>query len=409
MNPITFTNGSKIFTSQSSPPQLGDVNNDGTIDILDAGDVNAFQLTDLNGDGVIDVLDASEYLSNPPPSVTVPPTVPPPDDSNIWPDSDNIPPTLSTYIDPQVCEETPSEPRFTFSNGTSSPGIITTGCNSIYNVDGEIIWPEWPPVDPFFCPEGQARGWKFVPETGEVRYTSDCTCAESDSTVHAASIFLALFGPAKTNGKKVAKEVIGRTIATAEDSLKNATKYRKFLDGILEATLKAISQYQKAQRDTVERIGAMQEAMITGINRINGKKCSESILKRLPAAIELEHKSLAQLERYLIRDEQTIARVKNEMAKFDALIAKFQGAVDKGKSLLGDLDHFDPETWITIMMGALIPIGQFLVPKECASNQFLDEECNCVNRPIVSGSYSYSNLNKPIDEAYITVQNLEVL
>jgi hypothetical protein len=70
MPDITFTNGARIFTP-SKPPQLGDVNNDGIIDILDAGDVNAFQLTDLNGDGVIDILDASEFLANGPGGIEI--------------------------------------------------------------------------------------------------------------------------------------------------------------------------------------------------------------------------------------------------------------------------------------------------------------------------------------------------
>ena len=70
MPDITFTNGSRIFTP-SQPPQLGDVNLDGVIDILDAGDVNAFQLTDLNGDGIIDILDASEFLANGPGGIEI--------------------------------------------------------------------------------------------------------------------------------------------------------------------------------------------------------------------------------------------------------------------------------------------------------------------------------------------------
>ena len=77
MPDITFTNGSRIFTP-SQPPQLGDVNNDGEVDILDAGDVNAFQLTDLNGDGIIDILDASEFLANGPGGIVVIPTTNPP-------------------------------------------------------------------------------------------------------------------------------------------------------------------------------------------------------------------------------------------------------------------------------------------------------------------------------------------
>lgn len=73
MSDFTFTNGSRIFTPQKPPaqPELGDVNGDGEIDILDAADVTSIALTDLNNDGVIDILDAAEFLAQGPGGIEI--------------------------------------------------------------------------------------------------------------------------------------------------------------------------------------------------------------------------------------------------------------------------------------------------------------------------------------------------
>lgn len=73
MSDFTFTNGSRIFTPQKppAPPELGDVNGDGEIDILDAADVTSIALTDLNNDGVIDILDAAEFLAQGPGGIEI--------------------------------------------------------------------------------------------------------------------------------------------------------------------------------------------------------------------------------------------------------------------------------------------------------------------------------------------------
>lgn len=74
MQPIIYTNGARVYTPKqpaSSSVQLGDVNGDGEIDILDAADTTSINLTDLNEDGVIDILDAAEFLARGPGGIEI--------------------------------------------------------------------------------------------------------------------------------------------------------------------------------------------------------------------------------------------------------------------------------------------------------------------------------------------------
>lgn len=417
MQPITFTNGSRVYTSQnpqSPPPQLVDLNGDGEIDILDAAEATSLNLNDFNQDGIIDEIDIAILLSGEGPGGVIvdPPPPPTPPADPVWPDPYIIPTPEDTKINPVYCETVDtSEPRFTFSNGSNfnNSGIITTGCNSIYTVDGDVNWPDWPAEDPLFCPEGKARGWEFDAEAGTVRYTDECKCTEANSAVHAGSLFLALFGGGKTEtGKKVAKTIVTKTLSAAEQALESALKYKKFLDDMLESTIRAMTSSAKLAAENKRKLDLIRQAMQTGVHPITGKQIPPEIANKLADAAKTLEQAVYRYEREVLGDNISIGKIKDKIAAYDALIAQYRDAVEKSKGLIGDLDHFNPENWINGLLMALIPLGQFLVPKYCASNQELDENCNCVNKPIVSGSYSYSSLNSLSAKAlgYNTIESL---
>jgi hypothetical protein len=403
MSDIHYLYGSRIqtpSTANNNQVQLGDTNNDGVIDILDAGDVTSGLIWDANNDGTIDILDAAEINANggiPNTSII----------TNVDTENDLLKPF--SIVKPDYCtEQPPSEPRFTFNTQNGSPGIITTGCNSIYNVDGTINWPpnEFDdPDNPFFCPEGKMRGFCYD-GTGGVSYQDQCTCVEAG--VGAAQIAMLGFfgGPGKDAGKNAAKQVLKRTIATAEDSLEKALKYRRFLDTMLESALNGKKTFEKAAADLYKRISALKQAQATGFHPSTGEKVPTEMIPKLQPAIDLLERELRITYSYLATDAATIEKIIEEMKRFDDIIAAAKKTMDNMKPLLDDLDHFDPEKWISLIFGTLVPISQFFVPKECASNQELDDECNCVNKPIVSGSYSPSNLNLQIPNNYNIVESL---
>lgn len=387
MQPITFTNGARIFTNSYAPtPSLGDINNDGVVDILDVSEVNSINLTDLNNDGVIDILDVAEYNSNPGgiPDVDPDPTF---DFDSDFDDIINNPPVLPPIRDITFCEELSppqTKSRVRFSNGGVSPGIITTGCNSIPNVDGVIIWPEWfenpnAVPDTFFCPPGKARGFVYNAQTGGVGYTDECTCYETDSLVSAAEVAMVFIGPLRNGAKGAAKQALSRTIATAEDSLKNAIKYKTFLEGMLKSLLDNIANYKKISESRQRTLNAMKETLRTGVNPINGRRAPPGIMEKLPKAIEDLENYLNGLAREYLNDTQNLERVTEEIKRFEGIISYFKGIVEKTKPLLDDLDHFDPAKWVSLFIGALLPISQFLVPKECGSPFVLNDECECVS------------------------------
>lgn len=388
MSDITFINGVRIFTPQQ--PASNAVPN----------------ITDFNDDGLIDILDVAEYLAAGPGGI---PNQPQTDKDTIYvdPDEDLSNITTLSLDGPDYCEDVSPEPRFTFTNG-GTPGIITTGCNSVYNVDGTINWPQWNEADPIFCPEGKARGLTF--DGSSLKYTSECTCvAGGDATFHVGSIMTAIFGGigGKTPkaAKAAAKQVISRTIATAEDSLQAAVKYRKFLDGMLEATEKAGKVYSKDLGELLEKIKVAKEKLAKGISTKTGVPFTENQKRIVANNIIKAEKYADQLIRYLERDRIGVERILDEMKKFDALIAKYKGVADEAKKLVEKLEQFnvDIEQWLNGALMVLIPVGQFLVPKYCPDNQQLDEECNCV--PISSGFFpSYTTLELP--NGYTIIESL---
>ena len=387
MSDITFTNGIRVFT-----PQQPASNAQSTI-------------SDFNNDGIIDILDVAEYLAAGPGGIPNQPTTENP--PSVDPDEDLSDLVVLTLNGPSYCEDSSSELGFTFPD----PSIITTGCNSIYNVDGTIDWPEWNPEDPIFCPEGKARGLTF--DGSSLKYTSECTCvAGGDATFHVGSIMTAIFGGVggKTPkaAKAAAKQVISRTISTAEDSLRAATKYRKFLDGMLEATDQAAKTYVKALEKVQAMIRSVKRKIERGFSERTGEKYTEKQIRIFELAVERAEKYADQLIRYLERDKIGVERILNEMKKFDDLIAKYKGVADEAKKLVTRLDQFnvDIESWLNGALMVLIPVGQFLVPKYCPSNQQLDANCNCVDKPpIVSGSYSsYTTMYMP--DGYLIIESL---
>lgn len=364
MQPISFTNGSRIFTP-TYPAQSQQV-----------------ELTDLNGDGEIDILDASLIVSNP---GGIPSVDPPPFEVPTISLTDNLD-VVNKFVEPQYC---------------INDGIIVTGCNSIYNADGTINLPDGP-IPSLFCEGQKVRGFAYVPEVNGLRWIDECTCPEDKSNVNAtdiAAIFIG--GTTKNAAKKTAKEALIRARAAAEDNLKNAIDYRKLLDDALKAIIDAMKQYEKNAKDLEKAISDLKKAALTGVHPVTGKPIPPGMAPKIPAALQKLEKELAAVNASLSRDAQSLITIKNEMAHFDSLIANYKAAKDQAKQLLDDLDHFDPARWVS----ALIPLTQFFVAKFCGEGAELNDECECVPRSSGSYSSSYTN-NIAIPSGYNLIESL---
>jgi hypothetical protein len=409
MSDIHYLYGSRIqtpSTANNNQVQLGDTNNDGVIDILDAGDVTSGLIWDANNDGTIDILDAAEILANG--GIPNNPVSPPNTSYTNLSDDELLALPGPTISDPVICSDNSStEPRFTFNTNGSPGGIITTGCNSIYNVDGTIDWPEgiFDEDNPFFCPEGKMRGFSYD-GTGGVSYQDQCTCIEAG--VGAAEIAMLGFfgGPGKDGAKDAAKKVLKRTIATAEDSLEKAMKYKNFLQRTIDALFAEGKKLVDQLIKTDELLKDIDNRLEKGISRTTGLPYTPEQIAKFERYYEKALSERMDLDMALKQHKSTIERMQEEMKRFDDIIAAAKKTMENMKPLIDGLDHFDPEKWVSIIFGTLVPISQFFVPKECASNQELDDECNCVDKPIVSGSYSPSNLNLQIPNNYNIVESL---
>jgi len=360
-----------------------DTNLDGVIDIID--DANIYAGWDTNDDGVIDILDWSNIYAGDAFIVDNPP------DSDFEPNPElddiiNNPLIIPPITEITFCEEsssTQTKSRVRFSGVGFSPGIITTGCNSIPNIDGTIIWPDWfenPDAvsDPFFCPPGKARGFVYNAQTGTVGYTNECTCYDKDSLVSATELAMVFIGPIRDGAKGAAKQALGKTIHAAEESLENALKYKKLLEGLLTSIRETIQNLRDANDKLVKRISRLSDALKTGIDPVTGKKMSPDQMSQIPGRIEQLVKQLDGVVKDLMKKDSEKERIKAEIARFEGIISYFKGIAEKAKPVLDNLDHFDPANWVVLFMGALVPISQFLVPKECGYPLVLNDQCECV-------------------------------
>lgn len=381
MSDFTFTNGSRIFTPQNppAPPELGDVNGDGEIDILDAADVTSINLTDLNQDGTIDVLDAAIFLSGEGPGGIIinvpPPTITPPD----------------PFSNPKTCPEGQELTIIPIGNG-----ITTTGCTSI---------PTEPPIpgvgqEPWSCPPGKVRGFGFdydnpvvVPGSvignPQVVYPIKlfgCTCAEAN--VNVAEVAVLIASAAWAVSRKAAKAAI-------EQALIQAHKYKDELNSTLQKCFKRIDRINLE----IGKWDNMAEDIRLAIDDFDPNFDSPAVLKELQINLRNAEakKGTAVVERMA-----TNTVINNTTTLLDEVVARIN---DLLKSLDELLTVTDPTALATFLLGSYLPIN-FIVPKECGDYSRLDDQCNCV--PISSGSYSYSSLTNQNfkNKDYTIIENL---
>jgi hypothetical protein len=367
---ITFTNGSRVFTPTNPPsaPQLGDVNNDGEIDILDAGDVNSFQLTDINNDGVIDLLDAAEILAQGPGGVTT--TVPPPT---------LTPP--NPFENPKTCP-----PGQTLQIIPIGNGLVTTGCNSIPSLPPTEGVGPGPDDNPFFCPEGKVRGFGPDAVTGELTFFN-CVCP--DASVNIAEIITIIGGAGYGAARKF---IIGRLRADIAQALARINELMQNLENII------------SRQNELDNLIKQWDEFVNGINqqlRNLSPYDPNYIIKK--QEYEASLRNLYKLQQEGIDAKAHVDYLhdlsKTKISNLENKIREYENAIN----LI--LNAIDPSAIITAFLGSFLPIN-FIVPKYCGDFSRLDDQCNCV--PISSGSYSYSSLTNESfkNKHYTIIENL---
>ena len=384
---IYYLYGSRIQTPSTvnnAQVELGDTNNDGVIDIMDAGDVQSGLIWDANDDGIIDILDAAEILAN----GGIPNTPPPPPVIN---------PNPFTGSNPTICPPG-EELKFT----PIGNGITITGCSSIPSqppIDGIA------PVDGYSCKAPKVLGFGIDYETGYPRYEG-CVCP--DASVNIADVILTL-GSGYLAWRKGLADNLRRQIARAEDLLEK--NYEKLQD--INHIIDNMYDYQKHQTDLINEL---KRKVANGDNNLdwNGKP-KEFCLSPGICAPGRTYEDLIkdmeyQLEKYMNGDPTSTTGkngvVYQEKTR-DLLIDTInrdrgilQGLIDSLNALL---NAADPAALATAYLARLIPIN-FVVPKECGAFSRLNENCDCV--PISSGSYSPTSLNLQIPQGYNIIENL---
>lgn len=362
MQPITFTNGNRIFTPSVQSQQ-------------------ALELTDLNGDGEIDILDAAIIASNQsnPGGIVIVNPPPPTIDDPFTPD---VP-----FVEPQYCIE--------------DSGIITTGCSSVYNSDGTINYPP-APEDPFFCPNGQVRGLSYDAESNSLRYISECTCPEPDSAVHAANILLVFAGggAGKNAGKKITKTACIKAITAAEDAIHVTKKRALFLKRMNEATYDASRIYEPHIKELEALIKSTKAKMADGLPHTIAE------IRDSQRQIDFWEREKNKMLNWIKRDNDTMAKIEEELRNLTKMLNQYQDVIDEWNQLLDALNNYDPERLLGILMTGLLPLGQFFVPKFCGAGSRINKEtCECV--PTSSGSYSISYTNNiNISSGYNLIESL---
>ena len=353
MSDITFINGVRVYTPQK--PASKDA---------------PFTLTDLNNDGIIDILDAAEYLANGPGGIIT--TVPPP-----------------TIDPPKTC---PEGQELTIIQ--ISPGITTTGCNSI---------PTRPPIpaigqDPFFCPPGKVRGFGIdydnpitlpgsmisSPRTVYPFKLFGCVCPEA--SVNPVEIGVLVATAAWAVSRKIIKEWI-------EQALIQANKYKDEINDALRAAFKRQGELDLE----VARFAKKYEDIQLEIDDFDPTFQSPTVLKslRVDLANAFEWKAAAANNRM-----SNNVIINNLTKTVDLAVARVN---DLLKSLNDLLTITDPTAIATLLLGGLFPIN-FIVPKDCGSYSTLDENCNCV--PISSGSAFSSYTNMYMPDGYLIIESL---
>jgi hypothetical protein len=367
---IHYIYGSRIQTPSTvnnAQVELGDTNNDGVIDILDAGEVTSGSIWDANNDGIIDILDAAEILANGGiPNSPSPPTI-----------------TLNPFDSPKTCPEGQVLTIIPIGNG-----ITTTGCTSI---------PTQPPIpgigqESWICPPGKVRGFVLdydsaaIEELGYVpiKFNGECTCAEA--SVNVAEIVV-LIG---TAGYAAARKSIRNGIL---NELGYFYQIKEEYNTLIKDSWKIIDQVISDIKQLDNKILKIRIEIHTFDPTIK----NPAILKELEIDLRNELAKKSEKERYL-----------NEYNEYiDALTRKIDSASFWIQMLLAKLEDLstitDPTALVTLFLGSLLPIN-WIVPKECGSYSQLDENCNCV--PISSGSYSPTSLNLQIPQGYNIIENL---
>jgi len=331
------------------------------------------ELGDANNDGIIDILDAAEILANGGiPNSPSPPTI-----------------TLNPFDSPKTCPEGQELTIIPIGNG-----ITTTGCTSI---------PTEPPIpgigqDPWTCPPGKVRGFGFdydnpiaVPGSmignPQIVYPIKlfgCTCAEASVNVAVVAVLIA--SAAWVASRKAAK-------AGIEQALIQANKYKDELNSTLQKCFKRIDRVNLE----IGKWDDIAEDIRLAIDDFDPNFESPAVLKELQ--IDLRNaeakKGTAVVERMA-----TNLVINNTTTLLDQVMARIN---DLLKSLDELLTVTDPSALATLILGGLLPIN-FIVPKECGDFSRLDDQCNCV--PISSGSYSPTSLNLQIPQGYNIIENL---
>lgn len=386
MQPVTFTNGSRIFTP--SAPQLGDVNGDGVIDILDASDSTGNNITDLNGDGIIDILDVAETVSNPGGIINVPPPVITPEDP---------------FFFPKTCPE--GQELTVITHG---PGIITTGCNAITNTDGIVDFPENTAeylntitnlLDEAICDNPKVRGFTIqYDEQGNFEgfYITDCVCPEAGvSTLEVL-------------------ENIGGTLVAAKRILNAA---RPFVSGILSKLTSRLNTTLSLLWRTDGELVKLSEK-ITNKSTIISNITNQ--IKALDPNLPKNKFKIAQLTNRLKELESEVDVLATDYNRYAGGYSNIEAASNKLYDVIGrirDSGIFQGTPLLegpgsalqtlSIVYGALYltadSIGMnFVVPKFCGRGVRLDNSCNCV--PISSGSYQSSYTSIP--SGYNVIESL---
>lgn len=364
-NKTFYTSGIRIFSVDQvqSQPSLGDVNNDGVIDIMDAGDVNAFSLQDFNQDGTIDILDTAIYNSDPG-GIIIP--VPPP---TIEP----IP------LCPGIQIPTPQ---------IIGPGIITTGCTSMPDP------PPLPPQPSTKCFPPKVIGFGIDYETGSLRYEG-CVCP--DASVNVADVLLTIGAGVYSAWRKATVTTLKTALAEKERLLETSYDSLEIANG-------RIYRFEAVKKQTNYAIDYFRKKIASGDNNtyidpITGKEKAKDLCFRDGTCI----KGRSYSDEIEYRQWQTEKQINGDPSSADSIDYGLAWWEDKAKGLVTTIDRYqdeikklkesldiisnaiDPTSLVTAYLAQLIPIN-FVVPKVCGWPKVLNNMCECVDPGSGSGS-----------------------
>lgn len=350
MQPITFTNGNRIFTPSVQSQQ-------------------APELTDLNGDGEIDILDAALLSSSPGgiPIINVPP------------------PTIT----PPIC------PKGYEPSIISSGGIIITGCNPIPNVDGTVDLPDTP-VFIQGCESPRVQGYTLDfenPIESAVFGTyyplkiTDCVCPETNvNMIEILSLLISLYRAGRKAADDLVRFLAARRLAQFENKLPSMIDYIAYINKVIfeaDELVKAAKKRLKEKKDNLTNF-LYNYPKTYDISEPNTKYFYENTLKLLGNAVTQE-------EKFIKKFEDVIRSAEIKLKEAQELMSYYMEQIRLLKEFLSTLlDSLDELAWATLIVSQLVHV-RFVIPKFCGAGTRLNEQCECV--PISSGSYSSSYTN----------------